>query len=591
MMHHRHDVLSYRGNIGGSGPHHSGGRFIMEKMHQGSPNTRDGVPVKVSLVQVSSPHHYALWNALSVDTLAGHLRGVFLESDVQVSVDRIRSDQDMERFLDSLALLPDVIGISAELGSLDWTVQLLKGIRSHRFDGGHRPLVVLGSVLPTCLPGVFLKEYPEAIVVKGEGEEALQGIVDFVRGKKTLDEVPSLVYRKGDERTTTARRPPDLSTLEYPPALDTIAEVLHHDGNVLVETSRGCPWSSCAYCAIRASRHGKGWEPLPKKRVEANLEQLVRAGVHEFEFADADILGGIEDHHLDRVRWLCGVLNRLQANSGRKISFRAFLTPQIFCKPGQLEVSDGVEGVFRDLKDAGMSRAYIGIESGSESQLRRYHRSTTPAQLEYAIHLLRDEIGVAIDVGFLMFDPDLTLDEMLENIAFFERLDLFDANQWPFRPIRLVPETPMCKQMRKQGRLGKFNHDLLAYQYVFKDPRVQEIHDTVDALSAETRDIFYALKVVAKLQFDGKEGRPETNFADKMVKANAHIYIALMSNLAKALKDGPTDGVSIVDQARLGIHNLLEKILHEVQEGSLQAHAAFLMPKLERCSSQHRIMQ
>ena len=540
----------------------------------------NGDPVRVRLVQVSSPRHYALWNALSVDTLAGDLRGEFRE-EVDVSVGRIRSDSDIERFLRSLTPRPHVIGISAELGSLEWTVQLVRAIRSLGFPAGQRPLIVLGNILPTCLPGRFLDEDPQAIIVRGEGEEALREIVRYVKGGTTLDRIPSLVYRdENGKTTTTPRRPPVLATLVHPPALDTVAEVLRHDGNVLIETSRGCPWSRCAYCAVRASRNGKRWEALPPERILANIDQLMAAGVRELEFADADLLGGIDEKHLNRVRWLCDTLRELQARHNKKLSFRAFLTPQIFCRAGQLEVSDGVKDVLLALKGAGMTRVYIGVESGCDSQLRRYRRSTTPAQLEYAIRLLRDEIGVGIDVGFLMFDPDLTLDEMLENVSFFERLDLFDANQWPFRPIRLVPETPMCKRMRKEGRLGRFDLDQLAYTYAFKDHRVQKIYDIIDCLSAETRDIFYAVKVVSKLRFEGREGWPETSFADKMVKGNARIYLDLMRSLAEAIKAESTDLPAIVDRAKRRIEGLMEKILHEVQDGSLQEHAEFLTPRL-----------
>ena len=34
-------------------------------------------PILIRLIQISSPDHYALWNALSSETLAGDLRGEF----------------------------------------------------------------------------------------------------------------------------------------------------------------------------------------------------------------------------------------------------------------------------------------------------------------------------------------------------------------------------------------------------------------------------------------------------------------------------------------------------------------------------------
>jgi hypothetical protein len=114
--------------------------------------------------------------------------------------------------------------------------------------------------------------------------------------------------------------------------------------------------------------------------------------------------------------------------------------------------------------------------------------------------MLRDDIGIDVDFGFLMFDPDLTLEEMVKNIRFFRKNDLLRGNQWPFRPVRVVVGTPLCDALRARGRLGELDENQLTYSYRFLDERVQWIADAVDLLSAETREIFSAIKVVSRLQ-------------------------------------------------------------------------------------------
>ncbi len=64
------------------------------KMNQISLPKKTYYPVLIRLIQSSSPSHYTLWNALSVETLAGDLRGEFLEM-VDVTIDRIRSEKEI----------------------------------------------------------------------------------------------------------------------------------------------------------------------------------------------------------------------------------------------------------------------------------------------------------------------------------------------------------------------------------------------------------------------------------------------------------------------------------------------------------------
>jgi len=67
-----------------------------------------------------------------------------------------------------------------------------------------------------------------------------------------------------------------------------------------------------------------------------------------------------------------------------------------------------------------MRRVFVGVESGSPAQLRRYGKGQTVAQTVDALRVA-SMLRVPLEFGFITFDPLLTPPELAENIAFLAR--------------------------------------------------------------------------------------------------------------------------------------------------------------------------
>jgi hypothetical protein len=88
----------------------------------------------------------------------------------------------------------------------------------------------------------------------------------------------------------------------------------------------------------------------------------------------------------------------------------------------------GVEGRVNDihdetiaaLTDAGLRQILIGLESGKDESLRRMNKMTTVAQNENALCILRKH-GIEPNVGFIMFEPDSSLEDLRVNLEFLKR--------------------------------------------------------------------------------------------------------------------------------------------------------------------------
>lgn len=122
-------------------------------------------------------------------------------------------------------------------------------------------------------------------------------------------------------------------------------------------------------------------------------------------------------------------IERLREKYKVNFTFRIFTRPNIIYKDKDFDnKNEIVRQLLLRLKEVGLVRVFVGIEAGNPSQFKRYRRRMTLKENVIALNILR-ELQLGIDVGFIMFDPELSIDEMLENIKFFRDNQLMFYNQ------------------------------------------------------------------------------------------------------------------------------------------------------------------
>lgn len=528
-------------------------------------------PVSIALVAVSSPNHYTLWNSLAAESLAGDLRGVFADR-VEVSVFRARSGSELDAIAQRLQReKPDVVGISVECGGVDLSFQFADRLARWNGNGASSsPRLLFGGKIPTYFPELFLHRYSSAIVVMGEGELPLRRLVGHWLGRvaEPLLSVPNLAICNRDmqvQRTSTQL--PSCSELTHPPSLDTVQELVAAGaGTLLTQASRGCSWSKCTYCTVPSFRFREKWEPLPWSRTLQHLERLASLGVREFEFCDDEFMGGRDQEHLDRVSGIAEALKALGKNCDRGIAFRVFLIPHTIYRDTDPAGNFAVRRALEQLKDAGLVRVYFGVESGSQSQLKRYCRGLPLADVIGALEVVK-ALGLGIDCGFIMFDPFATVEDIAENVNFFRKHGLIEYNQWPFRPLVANEGSGFGRIMARRGITP--DPEYMCYRYAFNDPHVQLIFDTVNALSSETRSLFYALKVISKTHFDPKRESLESKRARELVIENGLIYLDLIEDLLDEIAAGRSNQLisNAVSRAHDRVRNLVIEVAKDLDRG------------------------
>ncbi len=186
-------------------------------------------------------------------------------------------------------------------------------------------------------------------LVYGEGEETIVMLAQYVEGKRKLQEIPNLIFKKGGRTITTVmRRIEDLDTLPYPIYDEGIYPAMRGNQKmkmIVLDESRGCN-NSCYFC-IHPLKSGR----LRVKTVQRVVDEMIaikdKYGIAVFRYAGSNtplkLMDGVAREILRR---------RL------KVEYTTFG----HVRGASLEV-------FKLLKSSGCFGLFLGIESGSQTIL------------------------------------------------------------------------------------------------------------------------------------------------------------------------------------------------------------------------------
>jgi anaerobic magnesium-protoporphyrin IX monomethyl ester cyclase len=316
--------------------------------------------------------------------------------------------------------------IDATRRSFDETVTLLSGTRcdllavhavyfwertSELFEmlaalrtAGYRGSIGLFGFFPTLAWKDILDHVPAVdFVVVGEPEETLVELATSLNsGANTR--IDGLAAKIDGKATLSGLRTPINAPDKLPfpvrPSLET-------EATVSILASRGC-YNGCSFCLIPTLNGGRAlWRGRSTANVTAEVTELVQRGKHDLYFVDPNFIGpgkAGKDNAMDLARAL--------AELG--ITFGM-----------ETRANDVTGPLLRDLAKAGLTSLLLGIESGSPRVLKRLHKNATVTHNERAIAAVRDA-GIEPEIGFIMFEPASSLDDVVENTRFLERNRLLD---------------------------------------------------------------------------------------------------------------------------------------------------------------------
>ncbi len=393
--------------------------------------------MKILLGSLFFPREEGPGEHLGLAYLAALLREAGHEVEI---LDTLLMDLNFEetlRFLTSHSF--DLLGISTFERGMEPLQHLLEQLRA----AGVTTPVVLGGHFASfrCVELLTLWKSVDAICL-GEGELPLRLLVDRLDQPRRWREIPGLAGRDG---AGLYINPPAsgavLSKLPFP-VRDTLPAVLNLKGRASLSSSRGC-YGRCAFCSIAAFYRlapGPIWRARPPLHVVNEMSEVaLRWAPAAFEFVDDNFMG-VGQEGGSRARTIAEELLR-----------RGLTTPFSFaCRADNVEA-----GLFRYLQRAGLDEVFLGVESGAPEALRRYDKRSTVEQAVRALAVLL-HVGVRPRLGFIMFDPYTTLEQLAQNLIFLKAENRY---RWLAAPdllhSRLIAfsGTPMANRLQQEGNI------------------------------------------------------------------------------------------------------------------------------------------
>jgi len=238
--------------------------------------------------------------------------------------------------------------------------------------------VVLGGAHPSFLPEDTLKQVRCDAIVKGEGEEVIETVLNDLK-KGNLKKI----YEGGVVRVKAIPKPSRhlVDLHRYTPGGEKTTPIY---------TSRGCPFK-CSFCSKIS---GKTYRILPLERVLSEIEDVMNHGFSHILLSDDNILVQPE-----RFRTLMKAIKPFGLRFRLNQDARAI---------------DGK--IMRLAREAGCCEISFGIETGSQKMLNLMNKQTTVEANRKAI-LAAKENGIKTKAYFIVNFPgedDFTVEETLE---------------------------------------------------------------------------------------------------------------------------------------------------------------------------------
>lgn len=334
--------------------------------------------------------------------------------------------------------------------------------------------VILGGVEAALNAEAILLNNPCVdSVCTGEGEMAVSELLCALSEGGSWKDLAGLACRERHGVKFTAPRPliEDLDSLPHP-VRDDAAAVLEAGGPVSISSSRGC-FGRCFFCSVRAFyglSPGSAWRGRSPASVVAEMREVhEKYGAVLFSFIDETVMGPGESGRKRLAR-----LAHLIKESGMNISF--FMTVR----------ADQVEKrLFMDLKEAGLRKVEIGIESIVPSQLMRYGKTVRAEQNIRALKILGD-LGIAAEIFMIPFDSELSESELRETLRFyrgwFGRRGRYDVV--PLSLANYLYPYPGTRTRKIYERNGWLSEDGGQVRFRAADERIERVGQAVTAFAA-----------------------------------------------------------------------------------------------------------
>lgn len=427
-------------------------------------------------------------------------------------------DSNSQIIKDILEYKPSLIGLSLKMYTFSNFVTLYRIFEETVFPV-YRPHIILGnSVAHFSGEDILMKYgYHDVIISLGEGEVSWEDLVQYNDGEINISDVRNIIYYSNGKSIRTKFEYLDNSLIPIADRTRTL-EFYQAGGEVYIEASRGCNYCGCSICECRdflGSRSYKNkWRDKSIDNIIQELCHLKSIGISEVTFSDEDFFGD-DSYGIKRALLLTSKIEHCGINISFRINARVHT---IYDKYETEDMKILRTELLVALKRAGLSKVFLGFESGVQSQLSRYNKGFSLSEFEVAKSRL-EKIGINYELGYISIDPLMSRKELLESLNYirtnncipyissiYKKLRIQKGNKLYIRQIRQYEER------HKQKILGDLMFNEQMFEIVgFADKDIALICSLMDEYESHIYKLYYRFRILT--QYDKNIERDKTYLA------------------------------------------------------------------------------
>ena len=326
-----------------------------------------------------------------------------------------------------------VIGLSCMANLLPFTIMAAKELKNRYPDR----TIVLGGVGPKAVEKKILERFPWIdIIHHGEGEVSGVQLVQALKNKSGLHDVPGIFYRK-DSSIACNPQPPRIQDIDSIglPAYHHVP-VDDYDAYGMI-SSRGCPYP-CTFCSV-APIWGRNPTYRSAKDIVDEMKLLHEEwGVELYLFQDEFFVASKK-----RVVEFCETLGR----TGLNLKWKAF---------GRVNLTDAE--TMKAMAETGCMEIRYGIESGSARILEKTKKGFTPDE-SVAVVGEATTIFPRVDAFFVWGFPFETMEDFHQSLFQMVSFRLMGARILPSL-LCFLPQTDVYNELEPGEKL-QFSQEMM----------------------------------------------------------------------------------------------------------------------------------
>ncbi len=484
--------------------------------------------------------------------ISGYLHNLY-KDDISINLYDQQVNNNDSIIIDILKEKPATIGFSIKMFTFPQFEEFYALLQKEIFPI-YQPLIIVGNSTAHFSGEEILNKYNNVIVSLGEGEISIGDIYAYVNDALPFEKIRNIMYFADGKILKSEYKYLDKKLI---PFADRRYSKLYYDkgGEVYIEASRGCAYCSCNICECRdflGSTCAKfRWRDRPINSIVDELKYLFSIGINDVTFSDEDFIGN-DKYGLDRATKLANCIIEEDIIIKYRINARI---KSIYSETDSDSIREKKKKSLISLKESGLSKIFLGFESGSPTQLKRYNKGYSLDEFIQAICILKN-IGIQYELGFISLDPLMTLEELEESLNFIERHKCIPYISAVYKELRIQKGNKSYLRLinkYEDESNEKLIGDLIFEEQMYEirkyaDKRIDVIKQLMCDYEAQAYKLYYYL-------------RNQTQYAmtvDNTLKYAIHQTIQslkmndynLMRDLVKAIK---------IDDGKINLSNVLQE--------------------------------